>query len=225
MIKAEKITKHYKINNKKKIVFENLSFELPQGARLALLGPNGAGKSTLLRVLSGIEAPNKGRVVRTSSISWPIALGRGFIPNLTARENVKFVCRLFNSSKQQIIERIEFVYDFTELGAYFDMPIATFSSGMRSRLAFGLSMAFEFDCYVIDEVLSTGDATLREKSKQVLNNRLMDKGIIMVSHNLTELKKFCNHGIYLTGGKLYFEDLDKIIERYNKDCELQTAED
>ncbi|KGP64002.1 ABC transporter ATP-binding protein [Legionella norrlandica] len=221
MIKAEGITKYYKVNGKSKIVFENLNLELPKGGRLALLGPNGAGKSTLLRVLCGIEEPNRGRVIRTSSISWPIGVSRGFIPTLTARENIKFVCRLFNYNKEKTTELVEFVRDFAEIGNYFDMPMMTFSSGMRSRVAFGMSVAFEFDFYVIDEVMAVGDASFKEKCRQVLEERAKGKGIIMVSHNLGELGKFCDQGIYLNHGVLQYEtDLTKLIQRYKEDCQV-----
>ncbi|GAN22159.1 TPA: ABC transporter ATP-binding protein [Legionella pneumophila] len=221
MIKAESISKYYKVNGQLKVVFENLTLELPKGGRLALLGPNGAGKSTLLRVLSGIEAPNRGRVIRTSSISWPIGVGRGFIPTLTARENIKFVCRLFNYTKEKTRELVDFVRDFAEIGSYFDMPMVTFSSGMRSRVAFGLSVAFEFDFYVIDEVMAVGDANFKEKCKQVLEERARGKGIIMVSHSMSELRKFCDQGIYLNHGILQYEtDLVKLIKRYKSDCKI-----
>jgi capsular polysaccharide transport system ATP-binding protein len=221
MIKANSISKIYNIKGKKKVVFRDLSLELPRGGRLALLGPNGAGKSTLLRVLCGIELPNQGQVIRSSSISWPIGLSTGFIPNLTARENIKFVCRLFNNNRAQTKQRTDFVRDFAEVGDYFEMPMATFSSGMRSRVAFGLSIAFDFDFYIIDEVMAVGDARFKQKCRQALNARAQGRGIIMVSHSMNDLRNFCNQGIYLNNGVLQYEkNLDKLIKRYQEDCQV-----
>lgn len=220
MIKVENITKYYRVKGRKKIVFKDLNLLLTAGGRLALLGPNGAGKSTLLRVLCGIEQPNSGSITRSSSISWPVGLGRGFIPNLTGKENVRFVCRLFNCSKEETRRRIGFVQDFAEIGSYFEMPIVTYSSGMRSRLAFGLSMAFDFDYYVIDEVMAVGDPNFKLKCREMLNEKLQGKGLIMVSHSMWDVRNFCDQGLYLNNGVLQYEsDIDKLIELYKSDCQ------
>jgi capsular polysaccharide transport system ATP-binding protein len=221
VIIAEHISKYYRVKGQEKMVFRDLSLQLSPGSRLALIGPNGAGKSTLLRVLSGIEQPNSGRVIRKSSISWPVGVSAGFIATLTARENIKFVCRLFNLSRIETKEKIEFVEDFADVGSYFDMPMATYSSGMRPRVAFGLSLSFDFDFYIIDEVLSVGDANFKEKSRIALRNKAQGKGIVMVSHSMGTIKKFCNQGIYLNQGKLeHNTDLNYLIKRYMEDCQV-----
>lgn len=220
MITANNITKHYRVKGKKKVVFENLNLQLPKDGRLALLGPNGAGKSTLLRVLCGIEQPNSGSITRTSSISWPVGLGRGFIPTLTGRENVKFVCRLFNATREQTKARIQYVSEFADIGSYFDMPLITYSNGMRARVAFGLSMAFDFDYYVIDEVMAVGDPSFKQKCRVLLNQKLKGKGLIMVSHAMGDVRKFCDQGLYLNNGVLQYEsDIDKLIKMYQSDCQ------
>ncbi len=217
MIIADKISKYYQIQGKRKVIFENLSLKLQPGSRLALMGPNGAGKSTLLRLLCGIELPNRGRIIRSSSISWPIGVGSGFISNLTARENIKFICRLFNCSPEERNKKIIYVQDFAEIGSHFDMPISTCSSGMKSRIAFGMSMAFDFDFYVVDETLSVGDPLFKKKSLEVFKEKAESKGIIMVSHSTGTIKQYCNMGVYLNKGTVIFsESLKDIFELYNK---------
>ncbi|PZR03056.1 MAG: ABC transporter ATP-binding protein, partial [Flavobacterium psychrophilum] len=157
MIRIENLTKSYKTPKGKHYVFKNLSVELPSDKSVALIGRNGAGKSTLLRMIGGIDRPDSGRILTNKTISWPVGLAGGFQGSLTGRENVKFVSRLY-ARKDEIREKVEFVEAFAEIGKYFDMPIKTYSSGMRSRLGFGLSMAFKFDYYLVDEVTAVGDA-------------------------------------------------------------------
>lgn len=217
MIVVNNITKSYKIQKKRKVVFEDLSLTLNPGDRFGLIGPNGAGKSTLLRLLCGVEKPNKGEIIRTSTISWPVGVGTGFIPNLTARENIKFACQLFNISREETINKVNFVYEFAEIGDYFDMPIKSYSSGMRSRVTFGMSMAFDFDFYVVDECLSVGDGAFKKKSDEVFSNKSKDKGLIMVSHSMGVIRKFCTKGIFLNKGKILLsDDIEEVIFNYEK---------
>lgn len=215
MIIADNITKFYQVQGHRKMVFENLSLKLEPGARIGLMGPNGAGKSTLLRLLCGVEKPNSGTITRTSTLSWPIGLNSGFIGNLTARENIRFVCRLFNLSAKEKQEKVEFVESFVEIGPHFDMPVSTYSSGMKSRIAFAMSMAFDFDFYVVDETLSAGDPSFKKKCEVIFNEKIQGKGIIMVSHAVDVILKFCTQGIYLDRGQLtYFDNIDDIIQHY-----------
>lgn len=215
MIIVDNISKSYKVQGRRKLVFENLSFTLEKGSRLALVGPNGAGKSTLLRLLCGVERPNKGRIIRSSTISWPVGVGSGFMPNMTSRENIKFVCRLLDIKHEDMQDKIAFVQQFAEIGDYFDMPVKTYSSGMRSRVTFGTSMAFDFDFYVVDESLSVGDGSFKKKSEQVFFDKSRDKGMLMVSHSMGTLRKFCNRGIFINKGKLVLsDDIEEIIGLY-----------
>lgn len=222
MIKAENITKIYRVQGKKHTVFENVNLDLPPGGRLALIGPNGAGKSTLLRVLCGVEKPNSGRVVRTSTLSWPIGVAQGFVGNLTGKENIQFVCRLFDCTRAQIKAKIAFVEDFAEIGDYFAMPLASYSSGMKSRLAFAVSMAFDFDYYVVDETLSVGDERFKAKCAAIFKEKAKDKGLILVSHSMPVILEFCDQGFFLTRGQLHFEtDIDILIEKYQEHCRIK----
>lgn len=215
MIELDNLTKSYvtpKVG--RHYVFKNLSAQMPAGTNIALLGENGAGKSTLLRIIGGIDFADSGEIRSEGRISWPVGLVGGFQGSLTGRQNVRFVCRL-NSQTDQIDEKIRFVEDFAEIGKYFDMPVKNYSSGMKSRLSFGLSMAFEFDYYLLDEVGAVGDARFKAKSEALLKDLQERSGIIMVSHNLKSLSRLCDVAFLLRGGKAeFFEDVNQAIRVY-----------
>ncbi|HAN1940667.1 TPA: ABC transporter ATP-binding protein, partial [Escherichia coli] len=191
MIKIENLTKSYRTPTGRHYVFKDLNIEIPSGKSVAFIGRNGAGKSTLLRMIGGIDRPDSGKIITNKTISWPVGLAGGFQGSLTGRENVKFVARLY-AKQEELKEKIEFVEEFAELGKYFDMPIKTYSSGMRSRLGFGLSMAFKFDYYIVDEVTAVGDARFKEKCAQLFKERHKESSFLMVSHSLNSLNKFCD---------------------------------
>lgn len=191
MIRIENLTKSYRTPQGRHYVFKDLNLELPSGKSVALIGRNGAGKSTLLRMIGGIDRPDSGRIITDKTISWPVGLSGGFQGSLTGRENVKFVARLY-AKKEELQDKIEFVEDFAELGKYFDMPIKTYSSGMKSRLGFGLSMAFKFDYYLVDEVTAVGDARFKQKCADLFNSRHKEASFLMVSHSLNSLKEYCD---------------------------------
>ncbi|MBL7638130.1 ABC transporter ATP-binding protein [Atlantibacter hermannii] len=196
MIRIENLTKSYRTPQGRHYVFKDLNLELPSGKSVALIGRNGAGKSTLLRMIGGIDRPDSGRIITDKTISWPVGLSGGFQGSLTGRENVKFVARLY-AKKEELQEKIEFVEDFAELGKYFDMPIKTYSSGMKSRLGFGLSMAFKFDYYLVDEVTAVGDARFKQKCADLFNSRHKEASFLMVSHSLNSLKEYCDVALLL----------------------------
>ncbi|HBI7492656.1 TPA: ABC transporter ATP-binding protein, partial [Escherichia coli] len=196
MIKIENLTKSYRTPHGRHYVFKDLNVEFPEGKSVALLGRNGAGKSTLLRIIGGIDKPDYGAVITNRSISWPVGLSGGFQGSLTGRENVKFVARLY-AKQGDLKNKVAFVEEFSELGMYFDMPIKSYSSGMKSRLGFGLSMAFEFDYYLVDEITSVGDARFREKCAEIFKSRHSESNFLMVSHNLNSIREFCDVAIFL----------------------------
>jgi capsular polysaccharide transport system ATP-binding protein len=179
MIEVRNLTKSYYYQGKKTTIFRDLNFRIQTGESVAILGGNGAGKSTLLRILGGIDLPDSGTIETDRSISWPVGLVGGFQGSLTGRENVTFVSRIY-TEKRNVPEKVRYVEEFAELGIYFDRPFKTYSSGMRSRVTFGLSMAFDFDVYLIDEVTAAGDQRFREKSKQVLLERKQNAFYSMV---------------------------------------------
>ncbi|MCS3423631.1 capsular polysaccharide transport system ATP-binding protein [Rahnella sp. BIGb0603] len=218
MIKIEKLTKSYRTPKGRHYVFKDLNVELPSGKSVALIGRNGAGKSTLLRVIGGIDRPDSGNIHTDKTISWPVGLAGGFQGSLTGRENVKFVARLY-STPDQLREKVAFVEEFSELGKYFDMPIKTYSSGMKSRLGFGLSMAFKFDYYLVDEVTAVGDARFKQKCADLFKARHKEASFLMVSHSLGSLKEFCDVALFIgRDNKVkYFESVDEAITTYKND--------
>ncbi|EKH2312632.1 ABC transporter ATP-binding protein [Escherichia coli] len=217
MIKIENLTKSYRTPTGRHYVFKNLNIEIPSGKSVAFIGRNGAGKSTLLRMIGGIDRPDSGKIITNKTISWPVGLAGGFQGSLTGRENVKFVARLY-AKQEELKEKIEFVEEFAELGKYFDMPIKTYSSGMRSRLGFGLSMAFKFDYYIVDEVTAVGDARFKEKCAQLFKERHKESSFLMVSHSLNSLKEFCDVAIEFKDDNVvsFHEDVQEGIEEYKK---------
>jgi capsular polysaccharide transport system ATP-binding protein len=216
MIRVSNLTKSFTYQGKRSVIFEDLSFTIETGESIAILGANGAGKSTLLRLLGGIDLPDSGTIESDTSISWPVGLMGGFQGSLTGRENVIFVSRIY-AGKRDLHSKVRYVEEFAELGVYFDRPFKTYSSGMRSRVAFGLSMAFDFDVYLIDEVTAAGDQRFREKSKRVLIERKKQADFLMVDHNLWGLKLHCDRAFILERGKIEaFDDIDKAVDIHTK---------
>ncbi|HDT6547100.1 TPA: ABC transporter ATP-binding protein [Kluyvera ascorbata] len=215
MIRINNLTKSYMTKKGRHYVFKNINMEFPENKSVGLIGRNGAGKSTLLRVIGGIDRPDSGRIETSKSISWPVGLSGGFQGSLTGRENVKFVSRLY-ALKKDLKEKISYVEEFSELGKYFDMPIKTYSSGMKSRLAFGLSMAFKFDYYLVDEVTAVGDARFRNKCLDIFNEKRKESSFLMVSHNLYSLKEYCDIACLMLDGHGFelFENIDEAIAIY-----------
>ncbi|MDR7119290.1 ABC transporter ATP-binding protein [Rheinheimera soli] len=197
-------------------VLKDVNFSIPRGISVGLVGRNGAGKSTLLRLLGGMDTPDKGQILQDCKVSWPIGLGGGFQGSMTGRQNVKFVARI-HGGEQRIEQIINFVQDFAEIGRAFDQPVKTYSSGMRSRLAFGLSLAFDFDVYLSDEATSVGDASFKAKATQAFRDRIGSASLIMVSHSTGILKDLCQSGIWLHEGKaIWYDNLDDAINDYHK---------
>ncbi|CAM3993496.1 ABC transporter ATP-binding protein [Rahnella bruchi] len=221
MIKIEGLTKSYKTPKGRHFVFKNLEIEIPSNKSVALVGRNGAGKSTLLRVIGGIDRADSGKVITNKTISWPVGLSGGFQGSLTGRENVKFVARLY-STAAELREKVAFVEEFAELGKYFDMPIKTYSSGMKSRLGFGLSMAFKFDYYLVDEVTAVGDARFKKKCADLFKARHDEANFLMVSHSLNSLKEFCDVALFLgrDNKAIFFNSVDDAIQAYKEDENL-----
>jgi capsular polysaccharide transport system ATP-binding protein len=215
MIELRNITKYYPTEFGRKYVFRNLNFTFPSGAGVGLLGKNGAGKSTLLRILGGIENPNSGSVVCDENISWPVGLSGGYAGNLSARDNAMFVCRLHNFAGEQMREKVAFVEEFAEIGDYFDLPMKTYSSGMRARVTFGISMAFDFDYYLIDEVMAVGDPSFRKKAQNVFKEKLERASVILVSHNMNDIKELCTSVILVDRGETtIYPTVEEGLEAY-----------
>jgi capsular polysaccharide transport system ATP-binding protein len=215
MLELQHVTKSYPTPQGRRYVFRDLSFSFPVGANVGLIGRNGAGKSTLLRILGGIDMPDSGHVRTQSRISWPVGLSGGFVTTLSARENVEFVCRIQGAHGSDMRRKVDFVREFAEIDEYFDLPMRSFSSGMRSRVAFGLSMAFDFDYYLIDEVMAVGDAQFRKKSRVVLKDRLARANLILTSHSMPDIRQYCDLVVVVDrGNTVLFTDVEAGIRNY-----------
>jgi len=214
MIQLENVFKYYRSNGHLKIVLDHISLDFMAGRSYGILGVNGAGKSTMMRLLAGSELPNSGRVRRSARVSWPLGFSGGLHPKLTGRENVAFVARIYGHDVQRTVN---FVEDFAEIGAYIDVPIMTYSSGMMARLAFGLSMSIDFECYLIDEVMAVGDARFAARCKEEFDKRKQRSDIIMISHSMPHLQEYCDRGVVLAGGRLHlFPNINDAIALYKK---------
>jgi capsular polysaccharide transport system ATP-binding protein len=217
MIELRNVTKHYPVKNGLRYVLRDVSLIIPSRANIAVLGPNGAGKSTFLRLIGGAEAADSGTIITDTEVSWPLGLTSGFQGSLTGRQNVLFVCRINGLAPEQIREVMFQVTDFAEIGEYFEMPVNTYSSGMRARLSFGLSMAFDFDVYLIDELTSVGDAIFREKAKAAFEKIRKRASLIFVSHNLKTLRQSCQSALFLRDGMAdFYPDIDDGIDAYRE---------
>jgi capsular polysaccharide transport system ATP-binding protein len=212
MIRLTGVVKRYATRGGMHTVLNGIDLEVKKGDKLGILGRNGAGKSTLIRIISGAALANAGTVTRSMSVSWPLAFGGAFQGSLTGLDNVRFICRVYNS---EINSALPFVEDFSELGKFLREPVKTYSSGMRARLAFAISMAIEFDCFLIDEVISVGDTRFHEKCRRELFDKRRDRAMIIVSHEAHNIREHCGRACVLTDGRLReFADVDAAYAHY-----------
>lgn len=213
MIRLKKIRKTYHTKIGTKVVLDDVHFDINPGEKIGILGRNGAGKSTIIRLISGAELPTSGTIERKMSISWPLAFGGAFQGSLTGMDNIKFIARVYNSP---IKEAIDYVNDFSELGKNLLEPVKRYSSGMRARLAFGISMAIDFDCYLIDEIIAVGDQRFQDKCHEELFVKRADKAMLMVSHNADFIRAHCTKiGVLVNGTMHSFENTEEGINFYH----------
>ena len=215
MIKISNVYKGYRSNNWGwNQVLKDVSIEIPDDMKLGILGRNGAGKSTLIRLMCGLDSPDKGTIETFNRrLSWPLGIAAGVHLGMSGRENIKFMCRVNNLDFE---ETFAFIEEFAELKEYMNMPVKTYSSGMRGRLSFGMSMAVKFDTYVIDEGFSAGDINFKRKTKIIFANKLKNSNMIIVSHNPLTIKRYCTHASVLKDGKLVlYDNLKDAIKAYN----------
>jgi len=213
MIRISNLSKTYHTRLGPRTVLNRVNLELHRGRNLGILGRNGAGKSTLIRLLAGAERPTSGRIERTMSVSWPLAFGGAFQPNLTGLDNLKFVCRIHGVDYRPMVS---FVEEFTELGVYLREPVLHYSHGMMTRLAFALSMAIEFDCFLIDEAMVVGDRRFHERCHIELFQKRRDRAFVLVSHNADVIKLYCERACVLHEGQLIdFDSVDAAYDFYN----------
>jgi capsular polysaccharide transport system ATP-binding protein len=212
-IELRDISKIYHTRSGPHTVFKDVNFTLRRGDSLGIMGRNGAGKSTLTRVLTGVEAPTSGVVDRGMSVSWPLGFFGAVQASLSGADNARFIARIYGAPIDETLEAVE---AFAELGRYFRMPVKTYSSGMTARLAFGLSLAINFDCYVVDEIVGVGDYRFAERCREALVSRRERGALVMITHDVNTLKAYCERGAVLHAGALTFYDsIDEANEAYH----------
>ncbi|HUK58427.1 MAG TPA: ABC transporter ATP-binding protein [Stellaceae bacterium] len=212
MISLDRVSKSYRTLDGRHVVLADVSAVFPDGRNIGIMGANGSGKSTLIRLLAGSELPDRGRISRDCRVSFPLGFGGTFHGELSGHENVAFLARIYGEDVRRVLR---FVDEFSELGEYFRMPVNTYSSGMRAKLAFGASLAMNFDVYLIDEVTVVGDAQFQERCRAAFESRIRHADVIMVSHSFTTIQGYCDAAAILEGGRLtMFDELDDAIEVY-----------
>lgn len=213
-IRLRNVSKRFRVGRDWKVLMQDVTLDFPQGRSIGLLGRNGAGKSTLLRMIGGSAMPDDGRILRNAAISWPLGFSGGFHGSLTGAQNVRFVARVYGIDTDDLVDKVA---AFSELGAFMDMPVSTYSSGMKARLAFGTSVSMEFDVYLIDEITSVGDAAFKRKCKTVFEDKANKADLVMVSHSVSTIRQYCNAGIVLEAGRLtYFDDVEEALEAHKR---------
>ncbi len=212
MISFTNVSKHFKTQSHRKVILDHVSVEFASGYSYGLLGVNGAGKSTTMRMMAGTILPNSGVIKKDVRVSWPLGFAGGFHPNMTGKDNLNFVARAYGENPLRVSR---FVEEFAELGDYINAPVKTYSSGMAARLAFGLSMAIEFDCYLVDEITAVGDARFQERCRIAFENRRKNSDVIMISHGMDTIKSYCDRAVVLVDGKMMtFNGVERAIEAY-----------
>jgi len=214
MIEFRSLRKEFVLRGRRKVVIDNLSMRVPSNTSVALLGRNGAGKSTLLQMVAGTMEATSGEILSTGTISWPVGFAGSFHPDLTGFQNTKFIARIYGIDTEELAA---FVEDFADLGQSYHMPFRSYSSGMRSKLSFGVSMGIPFDTYLVDEVTSVGDASFRDKSKSLFLERMASAGSFVVTHNMGQIRELCDVGIVLENGRAVFhDDLEEAIDHHTR---------
>lgn len=214
MIRLDHVTKRFKLKGETRYIVKDVSFTIPRGNSIGLIGRNGAGKSTLLKMIAGTIKPTSGKIIRLANISFPLGFSGSFNGSLTGEQNVRFVARIYGHDTDQLVD---YVQDFAELDRSYYMPVKTYSSGMKARLAFGVSMGIDFDYYLVDEITAVGDTNFKKKCKKVFQEKLHKSDIIMVSHAVPTLREYCSAGIVLEDGVLtYFPDISDAVKMHVK---------
>ena len=220
MIRLKNVTKRFPVRGGHNYVARNTTFNFPSGKSVGLLGRNGAGKSTMLNMIAGLIQPTSGEIIIEGSISWPVGFAGSFHRELTGAQNVRFLARIYGVDTDELID---FVRDFSELGPQFFEPLRTYSSGMRSRLTFGVSMGIHFDTYLVDEITAVGDSAFRSKAEQVFMDRMTNSGAVFVSHGVGEVRRVCEAVAVLEqGGLRYYRDVEEGIKQHERNMRVRS---
>lgn len=221
MIEFRNLTKVFRLDGRSKVVADNLNAVFPTGAAVGLLGRNGAGKSSLLKMIAGTLDPSSGEILTSGTISWPVGFAGSFHADLTGAQNARFLARIYGVDTDELVA---FVEEFAGLGGHFHLPFRTYSSGMRSRLAFGASMGIYFDTYLVDEITAVGDQAFRAKSSQMFHDRLRTSGAVMVTHTMAQVRELCTAVAVLEDGHLaYFDNVEEGIAYHHANMKRHLA--
>lgn len=221
MITLKNVAKSYPVRHGEVNVLRDINLTVRPGEKVGVLGANGAGKSTLIRIISGAENPSEGTIQRAMSVSWPLAFGGAFQGSLTGLDNLRCICRIYGVDFE---DKVDFVREFSEIGDYLAEPVRTYSSGMRSRYAFALSMAIEFDCFLVDEIIAVGDARFVDKCNKELFVKRADRAMVMATHMEVYIRSFCDTAAVLDGGRLWrFDSVDDAFAYYEEVRQGQPA--
>lgn len=214
MIRCTNLSKSYKVGHGVKHVLRNVNFTMNKGDRVGFLGRNGAGKTTLIKLIGGVEMPTSGKIERSMSLSWPLGFGGGFQGSLTGYDNARFIARIYGRDYR---EMRDFVEDFSELGKQLKNQVKTYSAGMRARLAFALSLAIEFDCYLVDEVILVGDQDFQRKCHYELFEKRADRGLILASHSPAVIREYCTEALIVADNHLKaYSNIDEALTIYHE---------
>lgn len=209
-----RVSKSVTANGARKTLMRSVSLDLPRGRSLGLLGRNGSGKSTLLNMIGGGVEPDEGVILRNASISWPLGFAGGLHGALTGAQNVRFIARIYGVDTDDLVASVE---DFAELGPFLHMPVSTYSSGMKARLAFGVSMGIDFDVYLVDEITSVGDSAFKRKCRAAFAERASRADVIMVSHTPQTIREHCDSGVVIEGGRLtFYDDVNEALAAHER---------
>ena len=214
MIVFENVTKSFILEGQRKDIMRNVNVTFPTGRSVGLLGRNGAGKSTLLQMIAGTQDTTSGRIITTGAIAWPVGFAGSFHGELSGAQNCRFIGRIYGVDTDELID---FVEDFAGLGVHFHLPLRSYSSGMKSRLAFGVSMGVAFDTYLVDEITAVGDAAFTARSDALFKDRMRNAGAVVVSHSMPQIRRLCNAAVVLESGEMtYYDDVDEGIRAHNQ---------
>jgi capsular polysaccharide transport system ATP-binding protein len=214
MIVFENASKSFILEGSRKDIIKNVNVTFPTGRSVGLLGRNGAGKSTLLQMIAGTQDTTEGRIVTTGAVSWPVGFSGSFHGELSGAQNCRFIGRIYGVDTDELLD---FVEEFAGLGVHFHLPLRSYSSGMKSRLAFGVSMGVAFDTYLVDEITAVGDAAFIKRSDALFKDRMKNAGSVVVSHSMPQIRRLCDAAVVLEGGNIqYFDDVEDGIRAHNE---------
>jgi capsular polysaccharide transport system ATP-binding protein len=214
MIEFRNVSKSFWTGKTRKVILDRATFRIDLGRSLGILAPNGTGKTTIINMMAGLEKPDEGKILRTSKISFPLGVVSGITPKLSGQENCRYIARLYGLDPDHVEAFCRYLVDIKE---YFEMPVATYSAGMKSRFMFALMLSLDFDIYLIDEGMpSTMDANFNRKAGSILHDRLKSATVVIVSHKADVLEQYCSSAAVLRDGRLHmFDSLEEAKEMYD----------